>query len=125
MNNVTDRLPLRYIEKELQLISLDSLVMFDLNGIIVDVNEATVEATGNSREELIRTPFADYFTDSKRAQKGVNLVFETGEVRDYELIMKTKDGTEIIVSYNASVYKDQSGKIIGAFAAARDITERK
>ncbi|TKY91696.1 MAG: PAS domain S-box protein, partial [Candidatus Methanomarinus sp.] len=111
--------------KELQLISLDSLVMFDLNGIIVDVNEATVEATGNSREELIRTPFADYFTDSKRAQKGVNLVFETGEVRDYELIMKTKDGTEIIVSYNASVYKDQSGKIIGAFAAARDITERK
>jgi PAS domain S-box-containing protein len=125
MNNVTDRSPLRYIEKELQLISLDSLVMFDPNGIIVDVNEATVEATGRSREELIRTPFADYFTDSTRAQKGVNLVFETGEVRDYELIMKTKDGTEIIVSYNASVYKDQSGKIIGAFAAARDITQRK
>ena len=125
MNNIINKSPLRYIEKELQLISLDPLVTFDQNGIIMDVNEATVKATGRSREELIKTPFTDYFTDPKRAHKGVNLVFETGEVRDYELVMKTKDGTEITVSYNASVHRDQSGKIIGAFAAARDITEQK
>ncbi|HML04710.1 MAG TPA: ATP-binding protein, partial [Methanobacterium sp.] len=29
------------------------------------------------------------------------------------------------VSYNASVYKDENGEVIGVFAAARDITERK
>ena len=29
------------------------------------------------------------------------------------------------VLYNASVYRDESGKVIGVFAAARDITERK
>nr|WP_279385083.1 hypothetical protein [Methanosarcina barkeri] len=27
--------------------------------------------------------------------------------------------------YNASIYKDEAGKVIGVFAAARDITERK
>ncbi|HIE31570.1 MAG TPA: PAS domain S-box protein, partial [Methanosarcinales archaeon] len=32
---------------------------------------------------------------------------------------------ETIVSYNASVYRDQTGEVVGAFAAARDITERK
>ncbi|HIH87572.1 MAG TPA: PAS domain S-box protein, partial [Methanosarcinales archaeon] len=105
--------------------SIDPLVTFDQEGIILDVNEATVHATGRGREELIETPFADYFIDPDKAYKGAMLTFETGEVRDYELVMKAKDGTETVVSYNASVYKDQAGKVVGAFAAARDITERK
>src|SRR4029078_2018751 len=29
------------------------------------------------------------------------------------------------VLYNASVYKDDKGKVLGVFAAARDVTERK
>jgi len=53
------------------------------------------------------------------------LVFETGEVRDYELVMKAGNGKEIFVSYNASLYRDQAGLVIGAFAAARDITSLK
>jgi len=125
MNKTTKELPPRYVEKELQLISIDPLVMFGREGIILDVNEATIQATGRTREELIGTPFADYFTDPERAYKGMGLVFETGDVRDYELVMKASDGTEIIVSYNASVYRDQTGQVVGAFAAAHDITERK
>ena len=27
--------------------------------------------------------------------------------------------------YNASVYRDESGEVVGVFAAARDVTERK
>jgi len=125
MNKTTKELPLQYAERELQLISIDPLVMFDQKGIILDVNEATIRATGRTREELIGTPFADHFTDPERAYKGAMLTFETGEVRDYELVMKAKDGAETIVSYNASVYRDQKGNAVGAFAAARDITERK
>jgi len=74
---------------------------------------------------LIGTPFADHFTDPEMAYKGAMLTFETGEVRDYELVMKSGDGTETMVACNASVYKDQNGNVVGAFAAARDITERK
>ncbi|PXF60587.1 MAG: hypothetical protein C4B59_08670 [Candidatus Methanogaster sp.] len=125
MSKTTKELPLQYIERQLQLISIDPLVMFDREGIIIDVNEATIQATGRTREELIGTPFADYFTDPERAYRGAMLTFETGEVRDYELVMKARDGTETIVSYNASVYRDQKGLVAGAFAAARDITERK
>jgi len=125
MNKTTKELPLRYVEKELQLISIDPLAMFDKEGIILDVNEATIQATGKTREELIGTPFADQFTDPERAHRGVKLVFETGEVRDYELVMKARDGTETIVSYNTSGYSDQTGQVVGAFAAARDITECK
>ncbi|MDL1980184.1 MAG: ATP-binding protein [Deltaproteobacteria bacterium] len=104
--------------------SPDPLVTFDQKGIILDVNEATIKATGGTREELTGTPFADYFTDPEKAHKGAMLVFETGEVRDYELVMKG-DGSETIVSYNASVYEDQTGQVVGAFAAARNITDQR
>jgi PAS domain S-box-containing protein len=104
--------------------NLDPLVTFDQKGIILDVNEATIKAIGRTREELIGTPFADYFADPEKAHKGAMWVFETGEVRDYELVMKG-DGSETIVSYNASVYKDQTGQVVGAFAAARNITDQR
>ena len=125
MNKTTKELPLRDVERELQLISIDPLVMFDRKGIILDVNDAMSRITGRSIDELIGTPFANYFTYPERAYKGAMLTFETGEVRDYELVMKDGDGTETVVSYNASAYKDQKGNVVGAFAAARDITERK
>ena len=125
MNKTTKELPLRYVERELQLISIDPLVMFDQRGIILDVNDTMSRVTGRSLDELIGTPFVDYFTDPERAYKGAMLTFETGEVRDYELVMKAGGGTETVVSYNASIYKDQTGNVVGAFAAARDITEHK
>jgi len=121
----TKELPLRYVERELQLISIDPLVVFDRKGIILDVNDAMSQVTGRSIDELIGTPFADYFTDPEMAYKGAMRVFEIGEVRDYELVMKAGNGSETVVSYNVSVYKDQKGNVVGAFAAARDITERK
>ena len=105
--------------------SLDPLVTFNQKGMILDVNEATIQATGRNREELIGTPFANYFTDPEKARKGAMMVFKKGEVRDYELVMKGQDGTETTVAYNASLYRDQTGEVIAAFAAARDITERK
>jgi PAS domain S-box-containing protein len=104
--------------------SPDPLVTFDQKGIILDANEATIKAIGRTREELTGTPFADYFTDPEKAHKGAMWVFETGEVRDYELVMKG-DGSKTIVSYNASVYKDQTGQVVGAFAAARNITDQR
>ena len=37
----------------------------------------------------------------------------------------TRNGWLTPVIYNASVYRDDSGKVVGIFAAARDITDRK
>jgi len=52
-------------------------------------------------------------------------VFEIGEIRDYELVMKPKDEAQTTVAVNASVYMDQTGEVVGAFAASRDITLQK
>ena len=105
--------------------SLDPLVTIGRDGKITDVNNATEQITGYSRNDLIGTDFSDYFTEPENARKGYQQVFTDGEVRDYPLEIKHKEEHITPVLYNASVYRDEGGKVIGVFAAARDITERK
>jgi PAS domain S-box-containing protein len=106
-------------------VSLDPLVTIGLEGKITDVNKATEKITGYSRDELIGTDFSDYFMEPDNARKGYQRVFMEGMVRDYPLEIRNKNGDVTPVLYNASVYRDESGAVVGAFAAARDITERK
>ncbi len=105
--------------------SLDPLVTIGPDGKITDVNKSTEVVTGFSRNEIIGTDFSDYFTEPNKARKGYQQVFHDGLVRDYALEIKHKDGHLTPVLYNASVYKDDSNKVIGVFASARDITELK
>jgi len=105
--------------------SLDPLVTIRPDGKITDVNGATEHVTGYSRDELIGTDFSDYFTEPEKARKGYQQVFTDGEVRDYPLEIQHTDSHITPVLYNASVYRDENGEVIGVFAAARDITERK
>ncbi len=105
--------------------SLDPLVTIDPDGTISDVNAATVKVTGHSREELIGTDFSEYFTDPEKAKAGYETVFRDGSVTDYELGIRHRDGHVTPVLYNATIYHDEAGNVIGVFAAARDITEQK
>ena len=105
--------------------SLDPLVTIGSDGKITDVNNSTEIITGYPREQLIGTDFSDYFTEPEKARKGYQQVFQEGLVRDYPLEIKNKDGSITPVLYNASVYKDEFGNVIGVFAAARDITQLK
>jgi PAS domain S-box-containing protein len=105
--------------------SLDPLVTINVDGKITDVNEASIKVTGVAREKLIGTDFSDYFTEPKKAQLGYQQVFEQGFVSDYALTIKHKKGALTDVLYNASLYKDENGKVIGVFAAARDVTVKK
>lgn len=105
--------------------SLDPLVTINAEGKITDVNTATVKVTGCSAQDLIGTDFADYFTEPEKARSGYKLVFQEGLVKDYELAIRRKNGWLTPVIYNASLYRDDSGKAVGIFAAARDISERK
>ncbi len=105
--------------------SLDPLITISADGKITDVNEATVRVTGVPREDLIGTDFSNYFTEPAKASEGYQQVFARGFVTDYPLTIRHRDGHFIDVLYNASVYRDAKGDVIGVFAAARDVTARK
>ena len=105
--------------------SLDPLVTISPQGKITDVNEASVEATGVPREQLIGTDFSTYFTEPDEARSGYKQAFSEGLVRDYPLAIRHTTGRIMDVLYNAAVYADANGNVLGVFAAARDITVRK
>lgn len=105
--------------------SQDPLVTISPGGKITDVNAATELATGVTRADLIGKEFSDYFTEPEEARKGYQRAFQDGFVTDFPLAIRHKDGHITDVLYNASVYHGKAGEVVGVFAAARDITERK
>ncbi|ESS74120.1 sensor protein GacS [Methyloglobulus morosus KoM1] len=105
--------------------SLDPLMTISAQGKITDVNAATEQVSGVSRAQLIGSDFADYFTDPGKAREGYEQVFSQGFVTDYPLAIRHVSGKITEVLYNSSLYRDGNGNVLGVFAAARDITERK
>jgi PAS domain S-box-containing protein len=105
--------------------ALDPLMTISPEGKIYDVNEATVKATGVPRSKLIGTDFSGYFTDPDQAHQGYQRAFAQGSVTDYPLTLRHRDGTLTDVLYNASVYRDTGGNVLGVCAAARDVTRQK
>ncbi len=105
--------------------NIDALMATDPRGIITDVNKQTEALTGCTRDELIGAPFKNYFTDPRRAEAGIHRVLSEGKVTDYELTARARNGTETVVSYNATTFHDRDRSLQGVFAAARDMTELK
>ncbi len=111
--------------RELIEVSIDPLVTIGPDGKLMDVNKAVELVTGYSRDELIGTDFSDYFVHPDQAKTGYETVFREGFVKDYPLEIQHKNGHITPVLYNASIYRDEKGRTIGVFAAARDITKLK
>ena len=105
--------------------SLDPLVTISPEGRITDVNRATEQVTGATRESLIGSNFSRYFTEPEKADAGYRKVLAENFVNDYPLTIRGADGRLTDVLYNATVYHNEAGDVQGVFAAARDVTERK
>ncbi len=105
--------------------SMDPLVTINAAGKVTDVNEASINVTGVARAALIGTNFSQYFTEPEKAQQGYEQAFDKGFVTDYPLTIKNSNGKLTDVLYNASVYRDDKGNVLGVFAAARDVTAQK
>ncbi len=105
--------------------NIDAIMTTDPQGIITDANKQMEALTGCTRDELIGAPFKNYFTNPERAEMSIRRTLSEGEVTNYELTARARDGKETVVSFNASTFYDRDRKLQGVFAAARDYTERK
>jgi PAS domain S-box-containing protein len=105
--------------------SLDPLVTINIEGKITDMNQATVNITGITREKLTGTDFFDYFTETQKAREVYQEVFAKGSVADSPLTLRHKNGKLTDVLFNGSVYKDDRGNVLGVVIVARDVTDQK
>ncbi|MFI3198181.1 MAG: PAS domain S-box protein, partial [Methylococcaceae bacterium] len=103
--------------------NLDPLVTLSSDGKITDANAAAEAAFECAKSELIGSDFAGYFTKPDAAIALYQQVFNTGTVHNHALDIHHPEGQATPVLYNATLYRDDAGVVLGAVAVARDISD--
>ena len=106
----------------------DGITMTNLEGDIVQLNEATLRLHGyDSKEELIGRNSMELIAekDHARAARVMERIIQDGSVENTEYTFVTRDGREFPAELSAAVIKDALEKPIGFIAVTKDITQRK
>src|ERR1022692_2987388 len=103
--------------------SQDPMMAIDADGKITDVNAAAEGISGYRRSELLGSEFSGYFTDPDRALAGYEQTMRDGNVRDFALEVRHRDGQVTPLLCSATVYREPSGSRQGILAAGHDMTE--
>lgn len=123
--DITDELRAAKYVRSLIEASLDPLFIINGDGKITDVNKATMDITGLSGDKLNGTDFSIYFTEPEKAQHACRQAFAKGMAANYPLTIRHAEGRLTEVLFNAAVYRNERGSVLGVLAAARDITPQK
>jgi PAS domain S-box-containing protein len=108
--------------------STDSIVIIDMDGKVVDANEATVGMYGaDDKGELIGMDSLEIIApeDREKALAVFEEVLEKGSRRIQHLKAVKKDGSRKTLEMSIAVMKDTEGKPIGLVAISRDVPEGK
>jgi PAS domain S-box-containing protein len=107
--------------------SEDAIVSKDLDGIIINWNQAAERIFGYTAEEAIGQHITLIVPPDRLDEEADILAsLRRGErIEHFETVRQRKDGTSLDVSVTISPVKDAQGRVIGASKVARDITERK
>ncbi len=100
----------------------------DKEGNILMINPAGVALLGyNSPEEIIGKNLTyDIYCNPKERFTFLEVMKKNqGSIRDYEVTLKKKDGTPIVVLTNSQYYYNKDGALSGVVGIFVDITERK
>lgn len=128
-----ERLKHRHAENQLAHLAAivensdEAIISKTLDGIILSWNRGAARMYGYAAEEMIGRPVSLLVPPSRPDE--LPEILETlrrGEhVERFETVRRCKDGTQIDVSISISALIDRHGKIIGASAISRNITDRR
>jgi len=106
----------------------DSIMTFDMKGVITSVNSASTRLAGYSKDELVGKHFTKIGAIRVRDMPKYLQMFSStlrGTVpKPFEVVYHHKDGTPRLGEVRFSFIKEM-GKIVGLQAIMRDITESK
>jgi PAS domain S-box-containing protein len=108
--------------------SPDAIAVFDLNGRIIECNQAKVTMYGfSSKDELIGKSAFELISPKDRQKTSLMMeeTLKTGLLKNIEYTSLTKDGREFPAESSAGILKDAEGNPTGFVSITKDITERK
>jgi PAS domain S-box-containing protein len=103
----------------------DPVFVADLEGKILQANEAVSELLGFRQDEVVEQSLSRFISEDETREFTAALreVVERGVTRDAVLNPRSASGEVIPTSLNASALRDSDGNVIGAIGILRDMRE--
>ena len=103
----------------------DALYISTREGTFVNVNQTALELFGYTREEMMALDVQDLYANPGDRAAFLQEIEEKGSLKDYEVKMRTRNGSVMDCLLTSVVWRDSEGEILGYQTIIRDITNRK
>ena len=106
--------------------SIEGMFQTSLSGRFLTINPSLVKILGyRSKEELMKLNIEfDVYKYAGERNKLIKELLEKGEVKNRQLTLKKKDGSDVIVRLNDRIYVDNDGNKTYFEGTMQDITEQ-
>jgi len=102
--------------------SKNPIWMTSREGIILDANQATADLLGYPKEELIGLDVYSLYVNPNDRKIFQDEIEEKGFVKNFQSQWKTKDGRQLDLLFDFTLWKDNDEKIRGYRGIAEDVT---
>lgn len=105
--------------------SRDSIALTSREGRFIEFNQAALALYGYTRDELLRLKVDEIYANPDDRLRFRQEIEGKGSLKDFEVKLRKKDGTEIDCLITATVRRGDGGRIDGYQSVVRDITQSK
>ncbi|MCK5304453.1 MAG: PAS domain S-box protein [Candidatus Heimdallarchaeota archaeon] len=105
--------------------SIDAMFITNTEGMIIDGNQALLDMSGYSREEILNINAIDLYDSPETRKQFLEDITRAKSVRNYEIKYRRKDGTVTTNLLTATQRISKSGEFLGFQGTIRDITQQK
>jgi PAS domain S-box-containing protein len=105
--------------------SRDAIYVTTREGKLVNTNEAMLNLFGYTRDEISNLNVHELYVNPETRKKFQQEIEEKGFVKDFELRLRKKDGTELNCRLTSTIRHGNDGTILGYQGIIHDFTEHK
>jgi PAS domain S-box-containing protein len=102
-----------------------SLCTVNPANVIIDINRTLVDISGYKQDELMGSKIYLLFKDQNDIENLIKNTFDVGFVKNYEIVLLTKEKKLIPIVISTSLRRDDYGDIVGYFVTFMDISRLK
>ena len=123
---ISDKIP-RPAPTDLVRLSREAIVSWDLAGMITGWNRSAERIFGYALEEALQQQISKIISLSDPDQWAIltERVRQEQTIEDLEVLLKTKNGREVLISLTLSPIRDEMRRIVAVLCLGLDISERQ
>ena len=111
--------------RELFMRSKDAIYVSSIEGEFIDINPAGLSLFDYGMEDLDDIRVRDLYVNQEDRDLLLMTIRSEGEVNDYEVRLKKKNGEVLNCMLNSTIVKDYNDNVVGFQGIIKDITLRK